>query len=60
MYVIEWDFLPAPGREADFLAAYGADGAWVKLFRRGDGYPGTELQALPGKPGWYRSTDRWL
>ena len=61
MYRIEWEFLPAPGREAEFLRAYGADGDWVLLFRRGDGYLGTELLPLPlpGRAGWYRTVDRW-
>jgi len=59
MYVIEWDFLPAVGREREFVDAYGVNGAWVRLFRQGQGYLGTELSAVPEKPGWYRTTDRW-
>jgi hypothetical protein len=31
----------------------------VELFRRGHGYLGTELFALSGKPGWFRTVDRW-
>lgn len=57
--MIEWDFLPRPERLDEFLAAYGADGDWVRLFRRGAGYRGTTLEPLPGRPGWYRCTDRW-
>jgi hypothetical protein len=60
MYVIEWDFLPAAGREAQFVATYGPDGPWVDLFRQGSGYLGTELCSLPEKPGWFRTVDRWL
>jgi heme-degrading monooxygenase HmoA len=60
MYVIEWDFLPAPGREAEFVATYGPDGAWVELFRLGHGYLGTVLVRLSEKPGWFRTVDRWL
>ena len=56
---IVWDFRPAPGREAEFLAAYGEDGAWVRLFRRGEGYLGTSLQPLAGAPGTWRKVDRW-
>lgn len=59
MYVIEWDFLPATGREADFVAAYGPDGVWVELFRHGQGFLGTELHPLSEKPGWFRTIDRW-
>jgi len=59
MHVIEWDFLPASGREAEFVAAYGPNGIWVELFRQARGFQGTELRSLPEKPGWYRTTDRW-
>src|SRR4249920_2269859 len=60
MYVIEWDFLPAPGRETEFVATYGPDGAWVDLFRQGQGYLGTELLRLSEKPGWFRTVDHWV
>jgi len=60
MYVIEWDFLPASGRETEFVATYGPDGAWVDLFRQGQGYLGTELLRLAEKPGWFRTVDRWV
>ncbi len=59
MHIIEWEFLPASGRKAEFLAAYGPDGVWTKLFRRSEGFLGTELIALSDQPGWYRTTDRW-
>jgi heme-degrading monooxygenase HmoA len=59
MHIIEWEFLPALGRGAEFLAAYGSEGVWAKLFRRFEGFLGTELTALSDQPGWYRTTDRW-
>jgi hypothetical protein len=59
MHLIQWDFLPAENRLPEFLAAYGNEGEWVKLFRRGAGYLGTDLLALPDRPGWYRTVDRW-
>jgi hypothetical protein len=59
MYVVEWDFLPAPGREAEFAETYGPNGVWVRLFRKGQGYVGTELLGLADRPGWYRTIDRW-
>ena len=59
MYSIEWEFLPAAERLDEFLAAYGTEGAWVALFRRGQGYIGTELLPVAGKPGWFRTVDRW-
>ena len=60
MYVVEWDFLPAPSRESEFVQAYGSNGRWVELFRKGHGFVGTELLALSDKPGWYRTIDRWV
>lgn len=59
MHLIQWDFLPAEQQVDEFLAAYGSEGAWVRLFRRGEGYLGTELLPMPGLPGWYRCFDRW-
>jgi hypothetical protein len=59
VHEIVWEFLPAPGREREFVAAYGEGGAWVALFRRGAGYLGTELRPVADRPGWYRTIDRW-
>ncbi len=59
MHLIQWDFLPAENHLPEFLAAYGNEGDWVRLFRKGQGYLGTELLAMPGLPGWYRCFDRW-
>jgi len=43
MYVILWRFRPVVGRESEFERAYGPCGEWVRLFRREEGYLGTEL-----------------
>lgn len=59
MYEVVWEFRPAPGRERDFESAYGPDGDWVELFRRGAGYLGTELIPPREAGGWYRTIDRW-
>jgi len=59
MHRIEWEFRPAPERLEEFLAAYGPEGAWVKLFRRAAGFLGTQLVPAAGRPGWYRTIDRW-
>jgi hypothetical protein len=59
MYLVQWDFLPAREHLPEFLAVYGGEGDWVRLFRRGAGYLGTTLEPLPGLPGWYRCSDRW-
>lgn len=38
-----WRYRAAPGRAAEFATAYGPDGDWAALFRRGEGYLGTDL-----------------
>ena len=42
-FVRLWRFVPRPGREAEFVAAYGPDGDWARLFRRDPAYLGTDL-----------------
>ena len=58
MHVILWRFRARPGREAEFEAAYGDNGTWVRLFRSGAGYLGTEL--MRGTNGTYLTIDRWI
>jgi heme-degrading monooxygenase HmoA len=45
------------GDRGAFERAYGPDGTWAELFRRGEGYLGTEL--LAGGDGRYLLIDRW-
>lgn len=58
MFLRLWAFRPAPGREAEFHRAYGADGDWARLFRQGHGYAGTELLS-PADGGPWVTIDRW-
>ncbi len=58
-YVRLWRYEVTPGREHDFVKAYGPEGDWARLFRRGEGYLGTELlRASPPATG-YLTLDRW-
>jgi heme-degrading monooxygenase HmoA len=59
VYQIVWEFLPAPGCRAEFEGAYGAEGAWARLFSRGRGYIGTEFRRPERAGDWYRTIDRW-
>jgi heme-degrading monooxygenase HmoA len=59
MYVILWRFRPLEGLESEFERAYGPSGEWALLFRRGDGYLGTELLRRFDDPGEYLTLDRW-
>jgi heme-degrading monooxygenase HmoA len=58
MHVILWRFRARPGRESEFEAAYGGDGAWARFFKGADGYLGTEL--MRGTDGVYLTVDRWV
>ena len=59
MYVILWRFRPLLGRESEFEDAYGPSGEWASLFRKGDGYLGTELLRHSDDPREYLTVDRW-
>lgn len=58
-YVYVWEFTVAPGREQEFLAAYGPAGAWAELFRRSPGYIETLLLQDRVVPGRFVTIDRW-
>ena len=58
MHVILWRFRAVPGREAEFEAAFGDDGMWVRLFRTAQGFLGSEL--MRGTDGMYLTIDRWV
>lgn len=59
MFTRIWRFRAAAGREAEFEAVYGPEGAWVALFRQGAGYVGTELRRQGDGSGEYLTEDRW-
>jgi heme-degrading monooxygenase HmoA len=59
MYLILWRFRPVVGREGEFERAYGPSGEWAHLFRRGDGYLGTELLRRSEDSREYLTLDRW-
>ncbi len=59
MYVVLWRFRPLVGRESEFERAYGPSGPWTQLFRRGDGYLGTELLRRSDDSREYLTLDRW-
>jgi heme-degrading monooxygenase HmoA len=53
-----WRFRPPPGQEAAFVASYGPDGDWARLFSRHDGFQSIELWR--GADGTYLTADRWV
>jgi heme-degrading monooxygenase HmoA len=59
VYVIIWEYQIKADRVAEFEAIYSSNGLWVELFRRADGYQGTELLRDPDQPHRYITIDRW-
>ena len=59
MHVRVWEYDVREGASADFEQAYGADGAWARLFSRSDGFEGTELFASVRTSGRYLTADRF-
>jgi heme-degrading monooxygenase HmoA len=59
MFVVVWKFEIAEDQVAGFEAAYGAEGAWARLFRASKEYLGTELLRDAYVPGAYLTIDRW-
>ena len=59
MFVIVWEFRVPSDRVPEFERAYGADGEWAVLFRRGAGFLGTELLRDRDDPERFFTIDRW-
>jgi heme-degrading monooxygenase HmoA len=59
MFVVVWQFEIAEEKIAAFEAAYGAEGAWARLFASSPDYRGTELLHDAYVPGAYLTIDRW-
>ena len=57
MLLIVWQFRPAPGREAEFVHAYGTDGPWVALFRKASGYRESVLAQDASDPERFLTLD---
>jgi heme-degrading monooxygenase HmoA len=59
MHVILWEFVVRPEAVADFVAACGTEGDWAVLFRRAEGYVGTELLRDEADGCRFVTIDRW-
>jgi len=59
MHVIVWEFTVREEHILEFIAACGPDGTWVKLFRRAEGYLGTELLRSSQQSNIFLTVDRW-
>jgi len=59
MYVRVWEYEVGADQVDAFIAAYGATGAWARLFEREAGYVGTQLFGAVGQDGRFLTVDRW-
>ena len=59
MYIIIWEYQVAPEKKNEFEKNYKADGVWAQLFKRENGYLGTELIHSTEHPAQYLTIDRW-
>ena|SRR6187402_3688779 len=59
MHVIIWEFRVAPEHVDEFVRVYGPNGDWALLFRKVDGYCGTELLSCAENPERFLTIDRW-
>ena len=57
--VVVWEFWVRSGAAAEFEKAYGAEGAWVRLFSRDPAYGGTKLVRAVGEARRYLTFDYW-
>jgi heme-degrading monooxygenase HmoA len=60
IYAALWEFAVEPAKRAEFEAHYGPDGTWARLFRRAQGYVGSELLRDRADPLRYLTIDRWV
>jgi len=54
-----WRYTIRPEREAEFLAAYTADGEWARFFGRDLAYIRTDLLRDADRPDVYLTVDYW-
>jgi len=59
LYVVLWEFHVKPSARAKFERIYGPEGDWVRLFRQGKGYLGTELIRDAKNRNRYITLDFW-
>ena len=59
VYLRVWEYQVLPEHVEAFTSTYRADGAWVELFARGQGYLGTELYRSLDGPERFVTVDRW-
>lgn len=60
MFTTVWRFVVRPDAVAEFERRYGPDGDWAALFRKAEGYAGTELLRNVASANEFVTIDRWV
>ena len=58
-YIVVWEFQVKAECKAEFVAAYGPDGDWAKLFSRSPEFLGVELVGSVGNSTRFFTLDHW-
>jgi hypothetical protein len=58
-YIVVWEYQVKGDCEAEFVAAYGPDGEWARLFRRSPEFLGVELLGSVGNSSRFFTLDHW-
>lgn len=59
MHIIVWEFTVREQHIQQFISAYGSNGDWASLFRRAEGFLGTQLLRSSREPNTFLTMDRW-
>lgn len=59
-HIILWKFAVRSDKVPEFVRAYGSDGAWVRLFRRGKGFISTQLVRDAVERDVFVTVDVWV
>jgi heme-degrading monooxygenase HmoA len=60
MLIVIWEYQVKTEKRSEFENKYSSDGAWAELFKKADGYLGTELIRSTEIPRYYITIDRWI
>jgi hypothetical protein len=58
-YIVVWEFQVKEDCQAEFVAAYGPDGEWARLFRRSPDFLGVELVGSVDNAARFFTLDQW-
>jgi Antibiotic biosynthesis monooxygenase len=58
-YIVVWEYQVKAECEEEFVAAYGPDGDWARLFHRSPEFLGVELLGSAGNAGRFFTLDHW-